>query len=175
MLANRVAQGVNLLIGHNGDEGFIFADRAFSEVFSDSEFDKFIKDSFSYANATFFDNVYKIYGRSGGQYKERYQRARDFISDTLVDCNTLWISRAYQSATYNYIWNVFTTSVPAQPIHGKDLCYTFHPFNLETGTRVGDLCEFINSEKAFQKAANVFQSYLTNFVRYARPMDSKVN
>ena len=78
-------------------------------------------------------------------------RSQAKVIESVIDCNCLYLSRAYSNNTYNYRFSV----IPG--IHGEDLLYTFYPTTL-TGYDLS-----INIPDPDAKA---WQSYFTSFVMY---------
>jgi hypothetical protein len=81
--------------------------------------------------------------------------------DGVLNCNVLYLSRAFSNLTYNYQWDV------DPGWHGLDLCYTFYPINIV----VDDVpvCDVYSIPVRPQQ----FQQYLVSFVKYGNPNTGK--
>jgi len=82
------------------------------------------------------------------------------------------MARAYQTQTYNYLWNVTEISVLLGPYHGLDMCYTFYPFDLIESYDgfEANVCNLgINGNTTHQDAAKLLQTRIINFVGTGNP------
>lgn len=85
----------------------------------------------------------------------RFLFALTWSIDAVINCNVLYLSRAFLNATFNY-------EFAADPgYHAMDLCWTFYPISFKfNGT---DFCKWPESRP------QQFQSYIVSFVKHGDP------
>lgn len=111
---------VNVMVGHNEDEGLLFADPAITTA---TAFNAYITMQFpgiSAAAASYIENVLypPTFDGSLG-YKTNFQRLILALADASFTCNTNYLDRAFDNKTYAYQFSV------APALHGQDVPYTF--------------------------------------------------
>ena len=80
--------------------------------------------------------------------------------ETVIDCNCLYLARAYSNNTYNYRFSV------TPGIHAEDLLYTFYPTTL-TGYNLPLSVPDVD--------AKAFQSYFTSFAIHGDPNTARMS
>ena len=143
---------LNLMVGHNADEGFVFTDpritnnTGFLNVL-DSNFADLPPASLSYITQTLYPPIFD--GSRG--YTSQFGRVALTISEGLFSCNTNYLARAYGNNTHNYLF-----SVPPG-IHGEDVPYTFYGGGLP------------NELVIAPSTATALQEYITSFAIQGLP------
>jgi len=141
---------INVMVGHNEDEGLVFANPA---ITTDSAFNDYITlqlPGISAPAAAYIENTLypPVFDGSYG-YKDNFQRVVLVIADSSFTCNTNYLDRAFDNKTYAYQFSV----PPA--LHGQDVVYTF--FN-------GPNPAVVNPQIAV-----ALQEYLTSFAIHGVP------
>jgi len=116
----RFDKSVNVMVGHNADEGSLFTpgtirsnDALVAQL--QSAFPVTPNSSIEYITKTLYPPVFD------GTYPYRTQFARGdlIISEGIFTCNTRYLSTGFGNKTYSYLFAV----PPA--IHGQDVAYTY--------------------------------------------------
>ncbi|WYZ37729.1 hypothetical protein EsH8_II_001235 [Colletotrichum jinshuiense] len=145
---------VEVLTGHNSDEGFIFASPLITndEEYVSSLLKLLLPDAsdevLDYLNTELYPAIYN------GTYswETPLERTAATIADAWFICNNRFLNTALDGNAHSYLFDV------AQGWHGTDIAYTF--FN--NGDSVGGVP--LNSS-----VANTLQLYLTNFAKTGDP------
>ena len=142
------AQGVQIMAGHNSDEGLLFAD---PRVNNETGFEQYIRSRFpdirpgivEYILGTLYPQRY-----DGSQpYTSFFARFVLFLSDAFFTCNTNMLVAAATEASResgNGMSNSYTYEFAVPPgIHGQDLAYTFYngPSASVTSKEVAELLQ----------------------------------
>ena len=154
LLTGQYDESLNLLIGHNSDEGILFTDpritndTGFLEVLS-THFPDLPPSSETYITETLYPAIFD--GSKG--YTTEVDRVSLAIAEFIFSCNTNYLARAYKNTTHNYLF-----SVPPG-VHGEDIPYTF--FNGAPGAASADVIA--------PRTATALQEYITSFVINGQP------
>jgi len=148
------AKDLNIMVGYNSDEGVSFTD---PRVTTDAELIEYLHAGFPDIQDNIAEYIVKqlyppVYDGSM-PYTTPLQRTIFLVSESLFDCNTFYINRAFGNKTYAYEF-----SVPPGT-HGEDVAYTWFngtSGNPQTGGTDGTV-------------ATAFQTYLTNFAKTGNP------
>lgn len=142
LLAGAFAKNLKVMVGHNAMEGLLFTSPLLT---SSSALQNNIKANFPSVQpavvAYILDTLYPPDFSGAYGYTTDLARAIVLDSESVFTCNTNFLDRAFNNATYAYQF-----SVPPS-IHGQDISYTF--YNGGSGVSVN--------------VANTLQRYLTNF------------
>ena len=147
-------KSVNLLIGHNSNEGLLFTDpritndTGFLQVLS-TNFPDLPPSSETYITGTLYPPVFD--GSHG--YTDQVGRVSLAIAESSFACNTNYLARAYGNRTHNYLF-----SVPPG-LHGQDVPYTF--FNGAPGQASASVLS--------PSTATALQEYITSFTVTGTP------
>ncbi|KAH7398624.1 Alpha/Beta hydrolase protein [Phaeosphaeria sp. MPI-PUGE-AT-0046c] len=162
-------QSIDVMVGHNGDEGF-----GYPGLKNDTDFDAFIQTIFPNAPNSELDYItkemYPPKARSFGALPEDYDptsttstivtsynntqgRQSLFVSDTVINCNAHFVNKAYKGETYSYL-----LAVPPA-LHGQDLYYVFY-----NGQATDVFYRPINIT-----LAHIIQEYWINFAKFGSP------
>ena len=154
LLTGQYDKSLNLLVGHNSNEGLLFTDpritntAGFLQVLS-TNFPNLPHSSETYITETLYPPIFD--GSKG--YTNEVGRVSLAIAESTFSCNTNYLARAYKNNTHNYLF-----SVPPG-IHGEDVPYTF--FNGAPGAAAASVIA--------PKTATALQEYITSFVINGRP------
>ncbi|MCJ1467118.1 hypothetical protein MMC07_005740 [Pseudocyphellaria aurata] len=140
---------INVMNGHNADEGLDFTDPA---VQSDSSFGPYIRSRLPDIEPSVVDYIEKvlyppIFDGSHG-YTDQIGRSALLISDAFFQCHTDYLNRAFTNKTHAYQFSV----PPA--LHGQDVNYTFFDGS---------------SSSVVVPVAAALQGYITSFVTTGTP------
>ncbi|MCJ1251242.1 hypothetical protein MMC30_008473 [Trapelia coarctata] len=144
LLQGSYDKNLNVMVGHNANEGLDFADpRLINNTFA-LEFLATTFPGISPAAIAYIDNVLypKVFDGSYG-YKNNFDRWTLAIADSSFTCNTNYLDRAFNNKTYAYQFSVFPG------LHGQDISYTFYNGPSSAG---------VNSTVAI-----ALQEYITSF------------
>ena len=178
---NLLAQGffardVQIMAGHNSDEGLLFADPRIS---NESGFKQYIRSRFpdiqSEVVQYILSTLYPPHYDGSQPYTSFFARFVLFLSEAFFTCNTNMLAAAATEASQesgNGNSNSYTYEFAVPPgIHGQDLAYTFYdgPSASVTSTKVAQLLQdyivsFVMTGKPSSKAAGhvVFFPYRRN-------------
>ncbi|KAH4040339.1 carboxylic ester hydrolase [Parastagonospora nodorum] len=164
----RYDDSIDVLVGHNGNEGFGYP------VANESAFDASMNTLFPNAPTSALDHITKVLyppkAPSAGaipsdydpetskslivtSYNDPQGRQALFQSDTVIKCNTHFFNDAFKGRTYAYV-----LSVPPA-LHGQDLYYVFY-----NGQATDVYFRPINVT-----LAHIIQDYWINFANYGSP------
>ena len=110
---------VKIMVGHNLNEGILFT----PPFVQDAEgFIKYVHDVLPGADEEILKYIAQLYP-VGSKYlrdpaRDKIGALARMLGEVAVDCNTLFLARAYKNATYSYLFSV----LPA--FHGLDTFYT---------------------------------------------------
>ncbi|KAI9716644.1 MAG: hypothetical protein M1812_005182 [Candelaria pacifica] len=147
LLQGAFDKNVTLMIGHNANEGFRFTSpfvqtpKALNDSLMTS-FPSIKPDILAYITEVLYPDKSPLYNTT-------LSRAALITSESSFSCNTNYLARAYDNATYNYLFTV----PPA--LHGNDIPYTF--FN-------GPSVSVANAT-----VATALQTYIGQFVKNGVP------
>jgi carboxylesterase type B len=144
LLQGSYDKNLNIMVGHNSDEGLLFANPA---IQNNTEYTTFLTTFFpdiSPAVVSYIENVLypPVYTGQYG-YTTPFQRAILTTADASFTCNTFYLDKAFNNKTYAYQFSV------APGLHGEDIPYTF--FN-------GPSTSVVNNTIAV-----ALQEYITSF------------
>lgn len=163
LLEGRFDRYINIMVGHNSNEGLIFTS-------PDARNSSWVNDLLTFPYPGIRQSVVDyitqvlyppIYDGSYG-YRSPFERADLLISDFIFVCNTAYLNTAYKDQTYAYEF-----SIPPG-IHGQDVLYTFSD-NGSSGVNVGNDGGL---SVANITAANLMQDYFTSFAQTGTPRSS---
>ncbi|CAI6338944.1 unnamed protein product [Periconia digitata] len=117
----RFAKDVQVMVGHNAEEGALFTPPFIQssddlESFIRTNFRGIPQESVDYITETLYPAVFD--GSLG--YTNQFERADIMVSDLAFTCNTNYLSTGFDNKTYSYLFAV----PPA--LHGFDVPYTFY-------------------------------------------------
>jgi carboxylesterase type B len=120
LLQGSFHRDVKLMIGHNSNEGLLFTNPTVTNA---SQYDKLVEMYLTHASPavlSYITNVLypPVYNGSYG-YTSAFTQASTTLSEFSFTCNCVFLARAFNNATYNYLF-----SIPPG-IHGEDVGYTF--------------------------------------------------
>lgn len=162
LLEGNFDRNLNVMVGHNADEGLVFAS-------PDSRTSSYLVDLLHQEyphirpNVTHYITQVLYPPRYDGSYgyTSPLERAAVLISDVIFVCNTDYLNRAYHNQTYAYEFSI----PPA--VHGQDVLYTFY----NNGSGVTGGSDFGISVTNVT-VADVMQDYFTSFVETGTPRSS---
>jgi carboxylesterase type B len=149
LLEGRFDKSLNVMVGHNSDEGLEFTSpfltsEALLEANLVSVFPTASNDTINYILDTLYPAVYDgTYG-----YSTLFERASLITAEVSFTCNTRFLDIGFNNLTHSYYFTV------PPGLHGEDIAYTF--FNGDTTTSDDGLP--VNA-----KVATTLQKYITNF------------
>lgn len=161
LLYEQFDHNVKLMIGHNSNESILFTSPL---VTNETAFDTYIENVLPAASnnvLSFLENVLypPVFDGSNG-YTNEVTRLSLAIAESTFTCNTRYLDLAFKNQTYSYYFTI------PPGLHGEDIAYTF--FNGDSSTL--DLGPPPNAT-----VAQMFQSYITNFVVGGNPNGNEGN
>ena len=156
LLEGNFDHNLNIMVGHNADEGLVFTSpdsrnsSGLSELLT-QQFPSIHKNVLDYIEDVLDPPVYN--GSYG--YTNSVERVAVAISELIFECNTDYLNLAFQNQTYAYEFSV----PPA--LHGDDVAYTF--FTSSGNATVDD------QSVANVTVAMVMQDYFTSFAQCGAP------
>ncbi|KIM96619.1 hypothetical protein OIDMADRAFT_170366 [Oidiodendron maius Zn] len=155
LLTGQFDHSLNLMLGHNADEGLLFTS---PYVQNNSDLDNYVssvfpsasQDTVKYITEVLYPPVFD--GSLG--YTSQIRRLDLLFSELAFTCNTRYMDLAFANKTYSYLFSV----PPA--LHGDDNQYLYFMGNTSTL----DFGVPINST-----LAEIFQRYVTSFVTTGNP------
>jgi len=160
LLSGHYNKAISPLVGHNSDEGLLFASPF---ILSQSDFILSIKDKFPFASPTAVTQLSTtlyppVFNGSFG-YASQIGREAALVADFHIVCNVVALNEAFRTllparALYGYLFAI------GQGLHGDDVPYTF--FNGDVG--VADEGLPVNGTDA-----GIWQDYLLGFVMRGDP------
>jgi len=151
----RFAKDLNVMNGHNGNEGLLFTS---PYILTDGAFRTYLNDYFPGASAATIDYIANtlyppVYDGSYG-YVNQVGRQSLLITEAVFTCNSYYLDMAYNNETYSYFFDV----LPA--LHGEDIRYTF--FN-------GPALDMYTQQPINATVAVALQDYITSFAEDGSP------
>lgn len=145
---------LNIMVGHNADEGLAFTSPDSVKSTGLATQMKTLSPNTPKNVSDFVYNVLypPVYNGSYG-YTDSVARTALVISDLIFQCNTDYINRAFYNQTYAYEFSI----PPA--LHGQDVSYTFYD-NKTSSSLLG----VTNATVAL-----AMQDYFTSFVQHGVP------
>jgi carboxylesterase type B len=148
---------INILVGHNSNEGLLFAPPA---IQTQPEYESSLSQLFPTANSstitTITDVLYPPVFNGSYGYTDQIGRTALSIADVTIGCNAHYLASTFPSA-YAYLFSV----LPG--LHGEDVAYTF--FNGDNST----------SDEGIPVQVDIavpFQEYLISFAMNGVPAAS---
>lgn len=117
----RFDKKVEVMVGHNGDEGAYFTPPT---IDTEEEVAASLRQAFPYIPEPSLQYIVKtlyppvLDGTYG--YTTQFERSDKIVSEAIFTCNTFFLGKAYKNETYSYLFNL----PPA--LHGQDVAYTFY-------------------------------------------------
>ncbi|KAJ5606617.1 hypothetical protein N7510_009398 [Penicillium lagena] len=157
LLEGNFDHNLNVMVGHNADEGLVFTSPASR---NSSGLAAQLKQEFVYIRPNVTKHITQvlyppIYDGTYG-YTNAIQRDAFLVSELIFTCNTDYINRAFHNQTYAYEFSI----PPA--LHGEDVAYTFY----SDGAGASD------STVTNVTVAMVMQDWFTSFVQSGAPNSS---
>jgi len=145
------AKNLNIMVGHNADEGPLFTP---PYVTNDTALLAFIKQSYPTIQTSVAEYIIKtlypaVYDGTY-PYTSGLSRTIFIVSESIFTCNTNYLDRAYGNQTYAYEFSV----PPAE--HGYDIAYTFYD-------------GIPGPEPVVPQVAEAMQQYITDFAQTGAP------
>ncbi|KAJ5308604.1 hypothetical protein N7508_003983 [Penicillium antarcticum] len=159
LLSGDFDHNLNIMVGHNADEGLLFTSPASVNSSGLAEQLKQLSTSIP-ANVTqsITEDLYPaVYNGSYG-YTDSVGRTALVISDLIFQCNTDYFNRAYDKQTYAYEF-----AIPPG-VHGQDVGYTFYNNNSNANGALGALGAIANVTVAL-----AMQDFFTSFAQHGVP------
>ncbi|BFZ61486.1 hypothetical protein YB2330_002552 [Saitoella coloradoensis] len=147
LLIGAFPKNVQMMSGHNADEGYIFTPKNIS---TETDFETYVYETTSTTNPAVVAEIVSLYPPPSNStpYTSNFERATLLTSELIFTCNTRYLAIAFGNNTYNYLFNV----PPA--LHGQDIVYTF-------------------GAGANQTVTAALEGYLTSFARFGNPSDGR--
>ncbi|KAF1989503.1 alpha/beta-hydrolase [Aulographum hederae CBS 113979] len=159
LAAGRFDKDVEVMVGHNADEGLLFTDpfiRTESNLssFLSANFPTAPQEVLEYVTSTLYPPDY-----SGSQgYTDIFSRVSLMLSELAFTCNSVYLATAYPgNSTFSYLFNVSTA------LHGEDIAYTF--FTPATSSLADDGY----GSPMVPQLVNVLQDYIVSFTAHGTP------
>jgi carboxylesterase type B len=119
LLTGQFDKNLNLMIGHNADEGLLFSS---PYIQNNTDFSNYVSSAFPSAPKTAVDHITNklyppIFDGSHG-YTSQIRRTDLFFSELAFTCNTRYMALAFGNETFSYLFSV----PPA--LHGDDSQYS---------------------------------------------------
>jgi carboxylesterase type B len=156
LLEGKFYRNVEVMVGHNGEEGLDFTSpNTTTEAGTIYNLQTVLPGIMSsvvrYILGTLYPPVFNgTYG-----YTDSVGRAALIVSDFAFQCNTDYLNRAFSNRTYSYMFSV----PPA--LHGQDVAYTFYGLGGPLSSSV------VNNTLAY-----AMQDYFTSFIKTGSPQSS---
>jgi carboxylesterase type B len=159
LLEGKFNKNVKLLIGHNANEGLLFTSPFYNTTEAIGDY---INLAFPAAppgvGRYILEELYPPPSPNNTlPYTDNIGRAAFLTAEAFFTCNTNYLSRAFDNATYDYLFSV----PPA--IHGQDIPYTFYG----TGSNLTNSSAF--PVPVNQTIAVALQNYITDFAQTGSP------
>lgn len=146
LLEGKFDRRLRVMVGHNANEGLIFTS---PYIRDNDDYAQYLRnnlpgitdEALELITTRFYPPVFD--GSKG--YRDQLQRTALTVAESIFNCNTFYLSRAYNNETFSYIFAV----PPA--LHGQDVPYTFFDENAPNpGNQIDEdvalaLQEFITS------------------------------
>ncbi|KAH7074546.1 Alpha/Beta hydrolase protein [Paraphoma chrysanthemicola] len=168
-LHGRFHHSVETMVGHNGDEGV-----AYPVLRNDQEFEAYVTLSFpnapSYIQRYISQKLYPPVLETSGDVLEDYDPMKSeaiivtgyntalgrqslFTSETVINCLTHYVNKAFRGRTYSYVFG----APPA--LHGQELYYVFY----------NEQATDIFFRPLNRTLAHIIQDYWMNFAKFGDP------
>ncbi|KAJ5779857.1 Carboxylesterase type B [Penicillium paradoxum] len=141
---------LNIMVGHNANEGLVFTSPAsINSTGLEAQMKTLAEDIPRNVSDYVLNVLYPpVYNGSYG-YTDSIARTSAVISDLIFQCNTDYINRAFHNQTYAYEFSI----PPA--LHGQDVSYTFYNNGSASVANV--------------TVALAMQDFFTSFVQHGAP------
>jgi carboxylesterase type B len=151
----RFDKSVNVMVGHNDNEGAYFTP---PWVDDNEDFAQVLKSAVPYVPQPSLDYVTNVLYPptfNGSQpYTNQLERANLLVSESIFTCNTYYLAHGFQNRTYAYLFSV----PPA--FHGFDVAYTYYEGGAPGNTPLG----VVNTTVAV-----ALQDWITSFAITGKP------
>ncbi|OXV09623.1 hypothetical protein Egran_02614, partial [Elaphomyces granulatus] len=153
LLHGQFDHNVEIMVGHNADEGLLFTDPT---ITTDDAFNSLVSNFVSESSVVSYieNTLYPPIFNGSMPYTDDLGRASVLTGEFVLACNTFYLDTAFLNETYAYIFSV----PPA--LHGNDLPYTFY---------AGPYGSQYDSVLFNTTVAAVLQDYITSFAVNGRP------
>jgi carboxylesterase type B len=152
LTAGKFSKNVEVMVGHNSDEGPLFTDPAVDDSASYKEYLAGMFPTMPAATLSTIDSTVYPADFSGAQpYTSHLERAILTASESLITCNTYALNIAFKLCTSAYVFDV----LPG--VHAQDIPYTYY---------VGDGSDTAVSNTT---VAYALQDYITSFAVDGHP------
>ncbi|KAJ5414796.1 hypothetical protein N7509_001423 [Penicillium cosmopolitanum] len=160
LLSGDFDHNINMMVGHNADEGLIFTSPdSLNSSGLMSQLSKLSPNTPKNVSEFITDVLYPaVYNGSYG-YTDSVQRTALAISDLIFQCNIDYINRAFLNQTYSYQFSI----PPA--LHGQDVPYTFY----NNGSSSASSESSSLSSIANVTVALAMQDFFASFVQHGVP------
>lgn len=160
LLHGQFDKSLNVMVGHNLNEGLFFASPF---IQNQTSFVNYVRSSIPTATSAAVDYITQtlyppVFDGSAG-YKSALERTSLLISEFSFTCNTRYLDTAYDNKTYSYYFTV------PPGLHGEDVAYTF--FN-------GDTTTANDGVPVDGTIAKALQNYITSFAVTGTPNEQGV-
>jgi carboxylesterase type B len=150
LAAGQFDKSLNVMVGHNSNEGFMLANPFVQDNNAFKSYIKTIEPTISasqldYITTTLYPAVYD----GSYPYKSQLERTALFLSEFIFTCNTRYVNLAYSGMGWSYYFDVGTG------YHGTDIAYTFFTGDTSTDTNA--------------TVAETLQAYLSSFAMTRNP------
>ncbi|ELR09469.1 hypothetical protein VC83_00616 [Pseudogymnoascus destructans] len=160
LLQGQFDKSLNVMLGHNSEEGFLFASPF---VTSDTTLKEYLQGSVPAILPTALDTIvtdlYPPNFDGSLPYTTQLSRTSVLVSESVFTCNTRALNLAYGNNTYSYYFRV------PPGLHGEDVAYTF--FN-------GDTSTLNQGFPVDRTVAEALQDYITSFAMNGNPNEKGV-
>ncbi|KAJ6126554.1 hypothetical protein N7523_002166 [Penicillium sp. IBT 18751x] len=159
LLEGNFDRNLNIMVGHNADEGLVFTS---PDARNSTWLATFLAQYYPNIRPNVTEYVTNVlypakYDGSYG-YTTPLERAAFLISELIFVCNTDYINRAYHGHTYAYEFSI----PPA--VHGQDVLYTFYN---NGSSALSSSLEGLSVSNV--TVAEIMQEYFTSFVETGTP------
>ena len=155
LLHGQFDHNVEIMVGHNADEGLLFTDPT---ITTDDAFNSFVSNlvpNIESSVVSYIENtLYPPIFNGSMPYTDDIGRSSLLIGEFGLACNTFYLDTGFLNDTYSYIFSV----PPA--LHGDDVPYTFY---------VGPYGSQYDSVLFNTTVAAVLQDYITSFAVNGQP------
>ncbi|KAG4439719.1 hypothetical protein IFR05_004797 [Cadophora sp. M221] len=150
LAAGHFDKSINVIVGHNANEGLLFA----SPFVQDNDaFKSYIKTMIPTISTTQLDYItstlYPPIFNGSYPYTTQIDRTALFVSEFVFTCHTRFLGLAYKGKSWSYLFNI------PPGFHAFDIPYTFFTGDTSTGTNA--------------TVAKTLQAYLISFTSTGRP------
>jgi carboxylesterase type B len=158
LLHGQFDKTLNIMVGHNLDEGLLFTSPF---IQNETAFDNFVRQTVPAATPATVNLITEtlyppVFNGSYG-YTNQLERTALIVSEFSFTCNTRYLDLAFRNKTFSYYFTV------PPGLHGEDIAYTF--FNGDTSTP--DDGTAVNAT-----VARALQHYITEFTMSGKPNEA---